>query len=490
MLEHLKEEANKTLTENLAVTHAGTGSECVDLFATIGALRGAKTAEIERRFMRAFAEDRDVAMKLAFYARDVRGGLGERRAFRIILRWLAKREPASARKNIPHVPEYGRFDDLLSLLGTPCEDDLIVYLKERLDEDLRALDDPDGAPSLLGKWLPSVNASSRQTVAAAKRIARALGMDDARYRRTLSKLRARIGIIEDRLRQRDYSFDYSKQPSKAMYKYRRAFLRNDEERYQAFLGRVASGEATMHTGTLTPYDVIAPFLSERREPPTEAERRVADVTWNALEDFTNGEDALVVIDGSGSMYSSYTRPMPASVALSLGIYFAERDKGAFRGHFITFSERPQLVEIKGADIYEKVRYCMSFNEVANTDLERVFALILDTAVKHHVPQAEMPSTLYIVSDMEFDFCARNASLTNFENAKQMFEERGYALPKVVFWNVDSRNQQQPVRKNEQGVCLVSGCTPRLFSMVMSGDTTPWSYMMDVLGGERYAKITA
>ena len=246
----------------------------------------------------------------------------------------------------------------------------------------------------------------------------------------------------------------------------------------------------MHTGTLTPYDVIAPFLSERREPPTEAERRVADVTWNALEDFTNGEDALVVIDGSGSMYGSLTHPLPASVALSLGIYFAERDKGAFRGHFITFSERPQLVEIKGADIYEKVRYCESFNEVANTDLERVFALILGTAVKHHVPQAEMPSTLYIVSDMEFDYCARNASLTNFENAKQMFEERGYALPKVVFWNVDSRNQQQPVRKNEQGVCLVSGCTPRLFSMVMSGDTTPWSYMMDVLGGERYAKITA
>ena len=489
MLEHLKEEANRTCTENAAATHATTESDCLDLFATVGALRGAKSAEITLRFMRAFAEDPDLAMKLAFYARDVRGGLGERRTFRVILRWLAKHAPASARKNIPYIPDYGRFDDLLSLLDTPCEADALACIKAQLEADLRALDEPEGAVSLLGKWLPSVNVSSRQTAAAAKRVARALGMNDAQYRRTLSRLRARINILENHLRERDYSFDYSKQPSRAMYKYRRAFLRNDESRYQTFLGRVASGEATLHTGALTPYDIIASFFIGDA-PLSEAERRAADVTWNAQEDFTRGENALVVIDGSGSMYGSATRPLPASVALSLGIYFAGRNRGAFRGHFITFSENPQLVKIKGADIYEKVQYCMSFNEVANTNLQRVFELILNAAVKNAVPQAEMPSTLYIVSDMEFDYCTEDASLTNFEYAKNLFAEHRYTLPRVVFWNVDSRTRQQPVRKNEQGVSLVSGCTPRLFSMVVSGDATPWAYMMEVLGGERYAPIVS
>ena len=185
-----------------------------------------------------------------------------------------------------------------------------------------------------------------------------------------------------------------------------------------------------------------------------------------------------------------TDPMPATVALSLGIYFAERNTGAFRNHFITFSEKPQLVEIKGETILDKVRYCHGFNEVANTNIQKVFELILRTAVKNKVPQAEMPSTLYIISDMEFDYCAEGADLTNFEYAKKIFAEAGYQLPRVVFWNVQSRNQQQPVTQNEQGVALVSGCTPRIFSMLQSGILSPLCYMLDILGAERYAKIAA
>jgi len=220
-----------------------------------------------------------------------------------------------------------------------------------------------------------------------------------------------------------------------------------------------------------------------------------DVTWSALEDFTTrspggtGENALVVVDGSGSMYNG-GNPMPAAVALSLGIYFAERNTGAFRNHFITFSCRPQLVEIKGRDIVEKVRYCMGYNEVANTNIQRVFELILNAALKNRVPQDEMPSRIYIVSDMEFDSCARDASLTNFEYAKQLFAENGYKLPEVVFWNVASRNRQQPVTMNEQGVALVSGCTPRIFSMVAGGNMSPYTVMMEVLESERYARISA
>lgn len=179
-----------------------------------------------------------------------------------------------------------------------------------------------------------------------------------------------------------------------------------------------------------------------------------------------------------------------TVALSLGIYYAELNTGAFQNHFITFSENPKLVEIKGKDIYEKVRYCHQFNEVANTNIQRVFELILKTAVKNRVPQKDMPAKIFIISDMEFDYCTEDCSLTNFEYAQRLFEEHGYQLPEVMFWNVASRNQQQPVKINDQGVALVSGCNPRIFSMLKAGILSPYAFMMDVLGSERYAAIVA
>lgn len=485
MLEHLKNEANRTYTENGAVTYATTYSDCLDLFATIGALRSSNEQEIISRFVRAFTEDPNLALKTLFFARDVRGGLGERKVFRVCLQWLAHNAPASVKKNIPYVAEFGRWDDLLSLLGTPCEKDAMLLIKKQLETDLESMDMGDDV-SLLAKWLPSVNASNAQTVAYAKRIARFLGMTDATYRKTLVKLREHIRIIENSLREKDYSFDYSKQPSKAMFKYRKAFYRNDGERYGEFLGKASRGEAQLHTGTLTPYEIIKPFFYEH---VGDQEASAIDATWNAQEDFTRDENALVVIDGSGSMYSR-TDPMPATVALSLGIYYAERNTGAFHNHFITFSERPQLVEIKGETILEKVRYCHDYNEVANTNIQKVFELILRAAVNNNVPQSEMPSTLYIISDMEFDCCTRGAELTNFEYAKKIFAEAGYELPRVVFWNVQSRNKQQPVTQNEQGVALVSGCSPRIFSMLKSGILSPLGYMLDILGAERYEKIAA
>ena len=485
MLEYLKNEANRTYTENGAVTYASTHSDCLDLFATIGALRCAEKEEILSRFVRAFTEDPDLALKTLFFARDVRGGLGERKVFRICLQWLAHNATDSVRKNIPYIAEFGRWDDLLSLMGTPCEKDALELIRTQLHADLEAMDMGDDV-SLLAKWLPSVNASNSQTVLHAKRIARFLGMADSEYRKTLVKLRSHIRILENNLRQKDYTFDYSKQPSKAMFKYRKAFHRNDGERYTDFMSKVSRGEAQLHTGTLTPYEIITPFFKRRVD---DQEAAAIDATWNAQEDFTGDENALVVIDGSGSMYS-YGDPMPATVALSLGIYFADRHRGAFRNHFITFSEKPQLVEIKGDTILEKVRYCHNFNEVANTNIQKVFELVLNASVRNNVPQSEMPSTLYVISDMEFDCCTRDAGLTNFEYAKKIFAEAGYELPRVVFWNVQSRNAQQPVTQNEQGVALVSGCTPRIFNMLTSGILSPLGYMMDILGAERYAKIAA
>lgn len=485
MLRYLKNEANLTTTENGAVTHITTESDCLDLFATVGALRRESDEEIESRFIRAFTENRDIAMKLLFFARDIRGGLGERRVFRVILKWLAENEPRTVRKNLEYIAEYGRFDDLLTLMGTACEDAMIEVVRAQLDADMTALTNT-GAVSLLAKWLPSVNASNKEAVHTAKKIARKLNMTDKEYRKALVALRAHIRIIENNLREKDYTFNYSKQPSKALFKYRKAFIRNDGERYREFVCRVSAGEEKLNSGTLMPYEIIRPFFHSN---VSDEERKAIDVTWNSQQDFGGDENTLVVIDGSGSMYRD-DDPMPATVALSLGIYFAERNKGAFANHFITFSENPKLVEVKGEDILDKLRYCHNFNEVANTDIEAVFELILDTAVKNNIPQSELPSKIVIISDMEFDSCAENAELTNFRNAKRRFESHGYGLPEVVFWNVASRNRQQPVTKNEQGVALVSGCTPRLFSMVAGGTLNPYAFMLEVVESERYARISA
>ena len=483
MLEILKKAAGRTFTENGAVTLRTTGSDCLNLFATIGALRSRNEAEIEKRFLRAFAENRDLAMKILFYARDVRGGLGERRVFRILLRYLAENEPASVLRNLPFIAEFGRWDDVLVLLNTPVHAEAVSLLRSRLEADLQAMEN-NMPVSLLGKWLPSVNASNPESVRTAKQLAKAFGMREAEYRKTLSALRREIQIIENNLREQDYTMDYSKQPSRAMFKYRKAFLRNDEMRYRAFMQKVSTRQAKLHTGALMPYDIV-----QSARFATAQEREILDVTWNALENFANAENAIVVADGSGSMYWGGS-PLPAAVAQSLAIYFAERNQGAFHNHFITFSMTPQLVEIRGKDIAEKVRYCQSFNECANTDLEAVFELILRTAVENRLPRKELPSTLYIVSDMEFDVCAKGADITNFEYAKKNYAKYGYCLPKVVFWNVQSRNEQQPVKMNEQGVALVSGCTPRIFSQVMSGEMEPYAYMINVVGGERYEMIKA
>ncbi len=491
MLELLKRELNKsTFTENGAITYRTTLSDCLDLFATIGALRNASEEEIIGRFVKAYAENPDIATKILFYARDIRGGLGERRAFKTILEYMARNEQETVRKNIENVAEYGRYDDLLVLMDTPCEDMLIEFFKTQLERDIEAVRNGGGV-SLLAKWLPSVNASNEETRITGKRIARKMGYSDAEYRKMLSALRAQIKILENYLREKDYSFEYEKQPSKALYKYRQAFYRSDPEKYTAFLERAKADPSVMHTGTLTPYDIVAPIINRamRREGFTEGERRSMDVTWNALENYVGSENALAVVDGSGSMYGG-NNPLPAAVAESLGIYFAEHNTGAFRGHFITFSSRPRLVEIKGRDIYEKMHYCFGFNECSNTDIAATFHLILTTAIKNKLTQIDLPAKLYIISDMEFDVCAANSSLTNFEHARNEYAKFGYRLPELVFWNVSSRNRQQPVTMNEKGVILVSGCTPQIFSMVQKNSLDPYRYMMEVLSSKRYERIVA
>ena len=293
MLEYLEQEANITTTENGAITYESTGSECLDLFSTIGAIRRESEQEIIDRFLRAYMEEKDLAMKLLFFARDIRGGLGERRVFRTIFRWLAYNKPESVIKNIPYVAEFGRFDDILTLIDTPCEAEAFSFLKQQFDADLEGLKRGENI-SLLGKWLPSVNASNQETVYQAKKVARAFGMNDAAYRKALTALRAKIHIIENHLREKDYTFDYEQQPSKALFKYKMAFWRNDRERYQAFLSKASTGDAKLHADHVAPYELVESYLNTRWNSTFSEEKASLNATWAALPDFGGEENALAV----------------------------------------------------------------------------------------------------------------------------------------------------------------------------------------------------
>ena len=487
MLNLLKTESNVTYTENGALTNRSSQSYCLDLFFTAGAMRNSCKEDIENAVIKAYCEDPEKTMKIIFFARDARGGLGERRFFRIAMDALAKAAPDAVKRNIPLIAEYGRYDDLCMLVNTPLADEAVQEISRILSADLEAMADRKNV-TLLAKWLPSVNASSRQTVENGRKLCKKLGMNEKDYRRTLASLRSYIDIIENRLRESDYTFDYSKQPSKAMFKYRKAFIRNDGSRYNAFINRVISGEAKLNASVLYPYEIVRKAYS----CTDQNERKVLDASWRSLDSHGDTEEnsrAIAVIDGSGSMTCG-TSIRPLDVALSLGIYFAEHNKGAFSNHFITFSEHPQLVEIHGSDIVEKVNFCSRFNEVANTDLEAVFELILKTAVKNKVPQTEMPSRLYIISDMEFDYCIEGGnSLTLFEAMKKKYARFGYVLPDILFWNVNSRQQNVPVRFSDTGAALVSGASPSIFDMVRSGEITPEIIMNSIIYSQRYAEVS-
>ena len=492
MREALYDEQNITFTENGAKAYCSTGTDCLDFFAAVGALRKANRQRICDLFVRAYAENKDLAMRTLFYARDICGGLGERRLFRILLRYAAFAFPESVCKNLALIPDYGRYDDCLVLLGTPCEQAWIELVRAQLRTDLEHMEKGESV-SLLAKWLPSVNASSTQTKRSAKTMAQLLSMSEKEYRSTLSRLRSHIGILETQLCKRTYRFQYDELPSKAMLKYRQAFLRNDRWRYQQFLDEVKAGEKKLHASCVYPYEIIRQCMSTAFEE----EREALDVTWRSLPDYTDNRNAIAVVDGSGSMYYGgiHGEPlsgkalMPITVAVSLGLYFAERNKGLFHNCFITFSNFPRLVKIKGEDVYEKANYCMSYNECSNTDLYKVFMLLLSAAVKNKIPQEELPETIYIISDMEFDVGV-DSDQTVFEAAKRRFEKCGYRLPNVIYWNVESRHRQYPVTKNEKGVALVSGCSPIVFEMVMDASMTPEAFMLKTLDKERYRRIAA
>ena len=504
-MENLKAELNNEtqLTENGAVGYRTTGKNLLDLNFSITSLRNKSESYIVEKFVDAFYENKLFAVKWLFYCRD-REAVGERRTFRTIMKYLAENHMDIALAVVKLIPEYGRYDDLWCLLDTELKDNVVILIKRQLNEDAKNM--MENKPiSLIAKWLPSINASSRKTKQLAKVICQELGMTKKQYRKTLSKLRAYLKVVEVSMSAKEWNaIDYSAVPSRANLVYNGAFLRNDEERRRAYLDSLQRGETKINASVLFPHDIVSNYSEtrgwSRRVKPT------IDTTleelWKALPDYVKGAgNTICVADGSGSMTSTVggTKVTALDVANALAIYFAERSSGQFKDNYITFSERPQLVDFsKASSLKEKIEIALRHSEVANTNIEKVFDLILKTAISKNMTQDELPQNILILSDMEFDSCATcnyngrygygRPNQTLFYTFAQKYAEHGYKLPRLVFWNICSRTGTIPVKENDLGVALVSGFSPAVVKMVLSNSTDPFECLLEQLNAERYKAV--
>lgn len=469
-MDDLEIETGATLTENGGLALSTTGDKLLNLFAVLGALRSRPTDVIDK-FDAAFRENADLATKMAFYGRDVRGGLGERAVGRLMLRELALLYPEVVVANFKNIVKFGRYDDLFVLFDTPVETDMIKFVKMQLVSDKRHMDKHESV-SLLAKWMPSINASSEHTKALAHRFVKALNTTPREYRKTLSALRKYIDVTEVKMSANKWTdIDYKAVPSNAMSNYGSAFARHDYEGFNRYMDAVKSGDVKINASTLYPYNVIETMYGNRD---------VAEAQWKALPNYVEGDNNfLIMADVSGSMMG---RPMATSVGLA--IYFAERNHGAFANKFMTFTDIPQIVDVTGDDLFEK--YCSVTDHVGyNTNLEAAFDAILSTAVRTKCPQADLPKALVIISDMEIDYWD-GGSLTFTEEMRNRFAEHGYEMPKLVYWNVDSRKDTFLASKNDPNAILVSGQSASTFKNLIKGiDLSAYEIMVQTLNDPRY-----
>jgi len=477
-LDALQHEGTKTArTENGAVTHSTSVNAVLDFFALAGAMRN-NINDAKTLFRKALHEDRQLAIRALFYLRDIRGGQGERQLFRELFRELIRIDLPLAERVLQWIPEYGRWDDVVSVYGL-VPDRAAALITDQLYNDNVNLREGKGV-SLLAKWLPSENASSANSRTMARQLATDLGMSNKEYRKQAVALRKHIGLLEQKMSENDWDeIQYDKIPSQAGRKHSKAFKRHDEYRYEDFLTAVMSGEKKMNAGTVFTYEVL--------DAIRKGQEQTANAIWKSLPDWTNGENALVVADVSGSMGDVRYGGGPIDVSVSLALYFAERNTGAFKDLFITFSSRPELVKVVGRTLTQKLMNIGIADWGYNTNIQAVFDLVLKAAVEADSDATDIPKVIYIISDMEFDQAA-SRNQTNFEVAKQKFANHGFVLPHIVFWNVAARNTNVPATAGDRNVTLISGLSQSTFQYAVAGKT-PLESMLDILNGERYAQIT-
>lgn len=506
LLNGMKNATNYTRTENGALTHKTSMSGLLDLFGMGAAYRTRSDSDCIVLFQDAFKENPVYALKCLFYLRDVRGGQGERRFFRVVTKWLADHETAAMRRNLQYVPEFGRWDDLYVFVGSKLENEAFDFIKKQLLLDIECK-----TPSLLAKWLKSENTSSKESRVLADRTRQAFGMTHKQYRKTLSLLRERINIVERLMSAGKWDeIEFDKIPSRAGLIYRNAFARHDIERiksekqvrtYEDFM---KDEKTTVNAKALYPYEVVSQAYNltsnhnrwwnspESVEDVDPIQRNAINKYWDNLADVLQGYNfnGLCVCDTSGSMWGSEASA-PINVAISIALYCAEKAQGPFHGHYISFSSHPQLIETKGVDFVDKVYRIYKTNLCENTNIEAVFDMLLNVAIANHIPQDEMMENIIICSDMEFDqargrYGYGSEHFTLMENIERKWNAAGYKIPNLIFWNIEARKNNMPM-KVKDGITFVSGMSQTIFTQIMTGKTA-YDLMYEVLDQERYSCI--
>lgn len=487
----VKKNTNTKLTENGARAYTTQGNALTDLFAQAGALRPRTEQEITRKYADAFSVDPKLATKMLFYIGNVRGGLGERRTFRICLKWLAQNHPSIVIKNAALIPHFNRWDSMFVLVGTPAEKEMWKVIADQLNSDMAAVAASKTARkpqpiSLLAKWLPTETASSKETRDLAFRTMRNLGLTPRSYRKVLTALRKHLKVVESSMSAQEWNaIVYSQVPSYAMKNYRKAFAKHDPNGFSAYKTSLVKGETKVNASTLYPYDLVGQYMHGRCWGTDD----IVEAQWKALPNYVTGENnILVMADVSGSMSWNGGRPMDTSIGLAT--YFAQRNKGAYHNLYMTFTDEPHFLTLReGASLYECVNYVRRTGVGYNTNLEKAFVHILNHALANRVSDQEMPKTLVVVSDMEIDRYLRSNSMDFVDAMRARFARYGYTLPKLVLWNVEAR--KDTFLTKQEGVIYVSGQATSTFRELcgnLDGKTT-WDIMIETLGNKMYDCIT-
>ena len=497
-VEGISDELNVSVTENGALGYKTTGKDLLDFNFKVASYRTKSDGDIIVDFKKAWYENKELALKFLFYARDIREGLGERRLFRVCIKDLVREID---NRVFDWIAEYGRYDDLFVFFNTEKQNDMMEYVRVQLMKDMENCIANKNV-SLLAKWMPSVKTSSEESMLMARKFIKYFNNSNEEekitqktYRKTLSRLRAYIDVIEKKQCSNKWDeINYEKVPSMANLKYKDAFLNHDAERRKKYLDSLEKGESKINASVTYPHNIVNKYLKQNGYYSLDLFKydQALESMWKSLPNYVKGNtNTLVVRDGSYSMTSEFNGVKPLDISTALAIYFSEKCEGAFKDKFITFSSQPKFISLKNySTLKDKLQRCYKENDCSNTDIEATFDLVLETAVKNNLKQEEIPSLL-IISDMEFDrahYEKRNNKKL-FEIIAKKYAVHGYILPKLIFWNVSSRTTTIPVKQNENGVILVSGYSASICKMILQEETDPYKSLLNVLNSERYKQIT-
>lgn len=459
---------NIARTDNGMVAQNSTSSAIVDLFYKIGAMRG---KDIIPDFERALNEDVDLALRVAAWSRDIRGGAGERETFRNILRYLDSNDIDLAYALMKVVPELGRWDDLLVFTKVVLKRFAYAMIKNALNE----------GNGLCAKWMPRKGPIAVE-------LREAFGWSPKHYRKTLVEL---TNVVETAMCNNEWDgINFSHVPSVASARYKKAFYKHTSiyAEYVAALVKGDDPKVKVNASAIFPHDVLKGRIGKfgHCNAISATELALIEKQWDALPNYIGDNNILPLVDVSGSMIVPVSGITTAlEIAVSLGLYCADKNKGTFNGTFLTFSGSPELIHLKGK-INEKIDKMVSSNWGMNTDLHKAFNKILTVAEKGGVPPSEMPQTLLILSDMQFDSCIK-FDHSAYEMIESKYEKAGYKVPNVVFWNLNA-SDNVPVGSHKSGAALVSGYSPAICASILGADPdkfTPAAIMLETIMKDRY-----